>query len=129
MGPNPEKVRRTLELLATLTRKGRIEWEKYRSPRRRITTSVTARGNSERFSTSLADATVHVYSKDDDGHHPYIVEIYDDSGELTLHVSSEFGEGAIFTAIENLYETVYESATNIDPFLDSLIQQLEAEDE
>ncbi|MEU3319622.1 MULTISPECIES: hypothetical protein [unclassified Streptomyces] len=104
-----------------------MDWEKFQ-PRRHVIVSSGLGRNAERFKTSLPNATVHVYSKDDDGRHPYVVDIYDESGELTLQVTSETGDGSVFEAIETLYEAVYQSATNVDPFLESLIRELEDED-
>ncbi|MFD9880594.1 hypothetical protein ACFWZT_03900 [Streptomyces alboflavus] len=77
----------------------------------------------------MPDATIQIFSKDGDGRHPFILEIYNGSGELSVQVSSQEVGGDLFDTIAYLYEYAHESATNADPLLDSLIEVLQQEDQ
>ncbi|WP_210573729.1 hypothetical protein [Streptomyces sp. GESEQ-4] len=118
MGPNYAKLQRVVELVISLTRKGRLDWTRMRKSRTR-----------DGYTASMPDATVQVYSKDSDGRQPFILEIYDGVGELSVQASSHELGGELFEMIADLYEAAHESATNVDPLLDSLINILQREDD
>ncbi|MFE4531463.1 hypothetical protein ACFRMO_09780 [Streptomyces anulatus] len=117
MGPNKQKLQVVVDLLISLTQKNRLEWTRMHRARSR-----------DGYTASMPDATVHVFSQDGDARHPYVLEIYNGSGELSVQISSAEAGGDLFGAIEALYEAAHENATNADPLLDSLIQVLREED-
>ncbi|MGW5304043.1 hypothetical protein ACWERF_08920 [Streptomyces griseoluteus] len=121
-----------VELLLRLTRAGRLEWDRIGTADQPI------------FATSFTDASFVIRSKDNDGAHPFIVELRNERGEVlesiqTVGVRPLRGElspedqeerrrGREFNrTLHDLYNAARRNAMNIDRFLDGVLAQLEAQ--
>ncbi|MFC8454608.1 hypothetical protein [Kitasatospora sp. NPDC057223] len=111
-----------LRLLISLTQARKIEWE----------SATNNRHVPGRYSASIADATFSIWSKDGDGLHPYIFEMYNGEGDQVGLVRSRPVDSAVDQEmndlIQELHQAAHRNATNIDAFLDHLIEELERED-
>jgi hypothetical protein len=121
-----------VELLLRLTTAGRLEWDS------------VGTADRPRFATSFSDASFVIHSKDNDGAHPFIVELRNERGEvlesiqsvtlravrreLSSDEESERQQNREFNKVlYDLYNVARRNAMNIDQFLDGLLAQLEAQ--
>ncbi|WP_155053866.1 hypothetical protein [Streptomyces blattellae] len=129
------RLAKILDLLLSLTEAGRLDWESVGIPR------------APKFATSLADASFVVYSKDNDGLSPHILELRNNNGETveTLRTKAPIrrpsrseqesdaeeeyrsATRAVNLKLRNLYNEARRNAMNVDSFLDSLVDQLESQ--
>ncbi|MFI9337018.1 hypothetical protein [Streptomyces althioticus] len=124
-----------LDLLLNLTDAGRLDWESVGTPR------------APKFATSLADASFVVYSKDNDGLSPHVLELQNNNGETVESLRTKTAlrrpirneqeteaeeerraaTRAVNAKLRNLYNEARRNAMNVDAFLDSLVDQLESQ--
>ncbi|MDT7572578.1 MAG: hypothetical protein QOE05_2752 [Actinomycetota bacterium] len=120
-----DTVRRLIELAERMTRatdSGSVKW----SPNDDTGTS---------FSYSTREASISIRSKDGDGVHPFILEVFDSGGVMVESLASGYTEipddpwastGFVWNAaLEGLYGAARRNALNIDSVIDSLLRSIE----
>ncbi|MFI1499801.1 hypothetical protein [Streptomyces platensis] len=134
-----DRLVKIVQSLLNLTVTRKLEWESVGSAR------------TAKYATSLADASFIVYSKDNDGLHPFVVELRNENGELVETIRSrsvvqrtrrpreEVEEGpeaatkrredqAFNRRMQEMYDRARRNAMNVDSFLDGVLAQLEAQE-
>ncbi|MFE6409035.1 hypothetical protein ACFVOR_19150 [Streptomyces sp. NPDC057837] len=110
MGGADGKINDLLKKLTRATVSKRIEW---------VAVPGTW-GEPTKFTTSLVDKTLTVWSKDDDGLPPFHFAIYGPDGQQIEEIQA----GDPFSYIQELYETVRRTVLDVDSTIDDLIAEL-----
>ncbi|MFC7933550.1 hypothetical protein [Streptomyces cinereoruber] len=127
-----DRLVKIVKLLLRSTKAGRLEWDSVGS------------NDRPRYVTSFTDASFVVYSKDNDGAHPFIVELRNERGEILESIQSasirplrrELNEEERLerqsqrefnNILYELHNVARRNAMNIDSFLDNLLSQLETQ--
>lgn len=115
---------RIAELVAALTNQtkaDRVNWE------------VVDEGGQQ-FQYSTPSSSVLIRTKDGDGVAPYVIEIYDNHGDMVESVRTTvedrddpWSSGSFNAAVEELFTLARRNALNIDGVLDDLLESLKEE--
>ncbi|MEZ3179932.1 hypothetical protein KYY02_14935 [Streptomyces pimonensis] len=128
-----------VDALLNLTTARRLDWDSIGSAR------------AEKYATSLSSTSFVVYSKDNDGQHPFVVELRNANGDLVESIrsrpvrprmrrvrdESETEDPAVVARrkddesfnkkIQELYSRARRNAMNVDSFIDEVLEQLRAQ--
>jgi hypothetical protein len=116
-GPDPDpRLQGLIKRLLELTQKGIIHWS--RDLRRSL---------GESYSVSLTEATIRIRSLRDNQRPPHVLQIMNSEGILIDDILAENPEEA--DMLTELYRLARREALNVDGVIDSLIRELNEEEE
>lgn len=104
--------------LLSLTRQGKIHW---------------SQGEASSYEYSTATSSVLVSNDDEDGRHPFTLEVYNDSGNVVDQLKTGYTATHMAYAwndlIEELYTVARRDALDIDKVLDEILAQLPTDED